>query len=128
MSCQPPGEDRRRRPPHSWDLRLRLSGFSTGRGTRRSVAPWFRLSGDRDSRPVRSPESRLLWRKAGSPLAPAQSAVDLADLRSSTYESRPIPVGRNSLSGIAKLLPLIVSVNREIPYVVSPAMTRLVPR
>src|SRR5579864_88987 len=40
-------------------------------------------------------------------------------LLSFDFESRPIPVGRHFLLGIAKLLPLIGSVNREIPYVVS---------
>lgn len=40
-------------------------------------------------------------------------------------ELRPIPVGRNSVLGIAKLLPLMVPVKRETPYVVSPAMTAL---
>jgi hypothetical protein len=41
-------------------------------------------------------------------------------------ELRPIPVGRNSVLGIAKLLPLIGPVKRETPYVVSSAMTALI--
>jgi hypothetical protein len=43
-------------------------------------------------------------------------------------ELRPIPVDRNSVLGIAKLLPLMVPVKRETPYVVSSAMTALMRR
>ncbi|SPE28477.1 hypothetical protein SBA2_40040 [Acidobacteriia bacterium SbA2] len=43
------------------------------------------------------------------------------------WEFRPIPVSRNLVLGIAKLLPQIVPVKRETLQVVSLAMTGLMP-
>ena len=73
---------------------------------------------------ARAPEPFLTCGGAESPLA-GHRAASFPALLFTAFEFRPIPVRRNLLLGIAKLLPQIVPVKRETLQVVSLAMTGL---
>lgn len=73
---------------------------------------------------ARAPEPFLTCGGAESPLAGHRTASFPA-LLFTALEFRPIPVRRNLVLGIAKLLPQIVPVKRETLQVVSLAMTGL---
>lgn len=70
---------------------------------------------------ARAPEPFLACEVVTGHLWPGTPTHGLPSVR----ELRPIPVDRNSVLGIAKLLPLMVPVKTETLYVVSSAMTAL---
>lgn len=96
-------------------FRLPLSGFRKAQGLFHRVKVAGAGLTDRTGR-----APRFLAAAAPSHLWPGADAA-FADSTLTVF--RPIPVRRNLLLGIAKLLPSIVPVKRETPYVVSLAMT-----
>jgi hypothetical protein len=113
------------RPPH-FALATRFPGV----GFRKSGG-WFRFkvsgAGLTDLE-AQAPEPFLACGKCRvtSGWTPDRAASLDRILLFTKWEFRPIPVGRNLLLGIAKLLPQVVPVKRETLQVVSLAMTGLV--
>ena len=112
LSCTGGG---RARPPHLFGFRPPLPGFRETFGLFHSS-----LGCGRRAYESEGPGAPCIGSGgAKSPLAWGRTAA--CEPLSTSF--RPIPVRRNLLLGIAKLLPYIVPVKRETPYVVSLAMT-----